>query len=67
MNRERERGIAMSSSNDDERSTSRTITVVADRISSRELFASGRQITIEHGSELYSLRVTAQNKLILTK
>jgi hemin uptake protein HemP len=57
----------MNNASDDDRSAPRTITVVGDRISSRELFASGRQITIEHGAEHYSLRLTAQNKLILTK
>jgi hemin uptake protein HemP len=67
MNREKERDAAMSSSNDEGQPSSRTIAVIGDRIDSRELFASGRQITIEHGSELYSLRLTSQNKLILTK
>jgi hemin uptake protein HemP len=67
MSGDRERDNPMSNPNDDERSASRTIAVIGDRISSRELFASGRQITIEHGTDLYSLRLTAQNKLILTK
>lgn len=48
-------------------SASRTIAVMSDRIDSRALFGSGRQITIEHGTEAYTLRLTAQNKLILTK
>ena len=67
MSGDHERDNPMSNPSDDERSASRTITVIGDRISSRELFASGRQITIEHGSEIYSLRLTSQNKLILTK
>ena len=46
---------------------SRVITVNDERIDSRDLFAAGRQIAIAHGSETYSLRLTAQNKLILTK
>ena len=46
---------------------SRVITVTDERINSRDLFSAGRQITIEHGGEIYTLRLTAQNKLILTK
>jgi hemin uptake protein HemP len=34
---------------------------------SRDLFAGVREITIAHGDEIYRLRLTAQNKLILTK
>ncbi len=48
-------------------SKARLITVVDDRIDSRSLFGASRQITIEHGADAYTLRVTAQNKLILTK
>ncbi|HWM48818.1 MAG TPA: hemin uptake protein HemP [Xanthobacteraceae bacterium] len=57
----------MSNASDDDKADTRTITIIGDRVSSRELFASSRQITIEHGGDLYSLRLTAQNKLILTK
>jgi hemin uptake protein HemP len=45
----------------------RNITVIGDRIDSRDLFAGVREIIIGHGSEMYRLRLTAQNKLILTK
>jgi hemin uptake protein HemP len=45
----------------------RTINVIADRIDSRDLFINTREITIAHGAEVYRLRLTAQNKLILTK
>lgn len=45
----------------------RPIAMIDHRIDSRELFATGREITIAHGGELYRLRLTAQNKLILTK
>lgn len=42
--------------------------VLADyRMDSRELFVGTREITIAHGDEIYRLRLTAQNKLILTK
>ena len=37
------------------------------RIDSRELFVGTREITIAHGNDIYRLRLTAQNKLILTK
>jgi hemin uptake protein HemP len=45
----------------------RSILLRGNRIDSGELFTSGREITIAHGEETYRLRLTAQNKLILTK
>ncbi len=45
----------------------RRIPLTEDRIDSRDLFVGTREIIITHGSELYRLRLTAQNKLILTK
>jgi hemin uptake protein HemP len=45
----------------------RKINVTADRIDSRDLFINTREITIAHGTDVYRLRLTAQNKLILTK
>jgi hemin uptake protein HemP len=44
-----------------------SIPVLDNRISSRDLFASSRELLISHGEETYRLRLTAQNKLILTK
>ena len=38
-----------------------------NRIESRELFAVEREIIIAHGEDTYRLRLTSQNKLILTK
>jgi hemin uptake protein HemP len=38
-----------------------------NRIDSRELFGDAREIVIAHGDEIYRLRLTALNKLILTK
>ncbi|MBN8988296.1 MAG: hemin uptake protein HemP [Rhizobiales bacterium] len=38
-----------------------------NRLDSRELFAAEREIIIAHGEEHYRLRLTSQNKLILTK
>lgn len=34
---------------------------------SSQLFGAGREVIIRHAGELYRLRVTRQNKLILTK
>ena len=45
----------------------RKINVTGNRIDSRELFINTREITIAHGADVYRLRLTAQNKLILTK
>lgn len=45
----------------------RTVSIVENRIGSKELFAAAREITISHGEEVYRLRLTSQNKLILTK
>ena len=48
-------------------SAGRTIAIVADRIESRDLFVGTREIIIAHGDSEYRLRLTSQNKLILTK
>ncbi len=45
----------------------RLLTMNGSRIDSRELFATEREIIIAHGEESYRLRLTSQNKLILTK
>ncbi len=37
------------------------------RLKSIELLGKSREIIIEHGQEEYRLRLTSQNKLILTK
>jgi hemin uptake protein HemP len=47
--------------------TTRTLMMRGNRIDSRELFAAEREIIIAHGEESYRLRLTSQNKLILTK
>lgn len=36
-------------------------------ITSAELFGTGQEIVITHAGEQYRLRITANNKLILTK
>lgn len=45
----------------------RHVAVADHRIDSRDLFVDTREITITHRGEIYRLRLTAQNKLILTK
>jgi hemin uptake protein HemP len=45
----------------------RTIRITDGRLDSRDLFVGTREVIISHGNERYRLRLTAQNKLILTK
>lgn len=45
----------------------RRVLLVGNRLDSRELFIATREITIGHAGDTYRLRLTAQNKLILTK
>jgi hemin uptake protein HemP len=46
---------------------SRNVVMRGNRFDSRDIFETGREIIIAHGEETYRLRLTAQNKLILTK
>jgi len=39
----------------------------SDLVRSRELLGDRRYLTIEHNGECYQLRITSNNKLILTK
>ena len=54
-------------SSDNPSAATRSIAMNGNRIDSRELFAVEREIIIVHGEETYRMRLTAQNKLILTK
>lgn len=45
----------------------RAIAVRGNTLDSKELFSGDREIIIVHGAENYRLRLTSQNKLILTK
>ena len=45
----------------------RNVVIRGNRFDSRDIFQSAREIIIAHGEETYRLRLTAQNKLILTK
>jgi len=49
------------------RGDERRLTIMNNRIESRDLFIGTRDIVILHGNDAYHLRLTAQNKLILTK
>ncbi|WP_210311927.1 hemin uptake protein HemP [Afipia massiliensis] len=62
-------GISGKDAGDQSRTTliERSIPLTDNRIQSRDLFVSSREITISHGEETYRLRLTSQNKLILTK
>ncbi|WP_375787381.1 hemin uptake protein HemP [Bradyrhizobium sp. Pha-3] len=45
----------------------KTLIMSGNRLDSRDLFSAEREIIIVHGEEHYRLRLTSQNKLILTK
>ncbi len=45
----------------------RQITMIGQQLDSQQIFQGGREVMILHGQEIYRLRLTAQNKLILTK
>ena len=45
----------------------RMISVAGHKIDSRDLFIGTREVIIHHGGDVYRLRLTGQNKLILTK
>jgi hemin uptake protein HemP len=64
--RQDDRGIAVNGA-DSIPDARRDVAMVDHRIDSRDLFVTTREVTIAHGGEVYRLRLTAQNKLILTK
>ena len=45
----------------------RSVALTGNRLESRDLFVGTKEITIGHEGEVYRLRLTALNKLILTK
>ncbi len=47
--------------------SSRTIRVIGNHINVHDLFVGTREITILHDGRIYRMRITQQNKLILTK
>ena len=58
---------AESGSNQSTTPGGRMISVAGHKIESRDLFIGTREVIIHHGGEVYRLRLTSQNKLILTK
>jgi hemin uptake protein HemP len=48
-------------------SGARMISIAGHKLDSRDLFIGTREVLIHHGGEVYRLRLTSQNKLILTK
>lgn len=48
-------------------SDQRSVLILENRIDSRDLFGVAKEVTIAHSGEVYRLRLTSQNKLILTK
>lgn len=45
----------------------RTVRILDHEIDSQELFQTARELKIRHGEDVYRLRRTGLNKLILTK
>jgi hemin uptake protein HemP len=45
----------------------RKVVINGERLNSKDLFADQRELLIVHGDDTYRLRLTFQNKLILTK
>jgi hemin uptake protein HemP len=62
-----QRGAATTATTAQAVGESRQIALTANRLDARDLFVATREITIGHGEETYRLRLTSQNKLILTK
>jgi hemin uptake protein HemP len=63
-----EKGRAIEPGDAQRRDGTRMIAVAAGhRIDSRDIFVDTREVIIQHGEETYRLRLTAQNRLILTK
>jgi hemin uptake protein HemP len=53
---------------DDERiGFQRSITLIDNCMESQDLFVGIRDVAIRHGRDVYHLRLTSQNKLILVK
>lgn len=48
-------------------SSKRGVAIIDNRIDSKDVFVGTREIMIVHGDDNYRLRLTSQNKLILTK
>ena len=64
-----EKNVAGSESGSGQSTSSgpRMISLAGHKIDSRDLVIGPREVIIHHGDEVYRLRLTSQNKLILTK
>lgn len=49
------------------RHAERTVSIVENVIDSAALIGAARELLIRHGEATYRLRITSQNKMILTK
>ncbi len=57
----------VASAGDQPADNNRNVSLVGNRLEIRDLFVGTKEITIGHEGEVYRLRLTALNKLILTK
>lgn len=60
-------GLACATAESPAASASRPLAEPLAALTSSQLFHGARQIFIRHGDAVYQLRITAQDKLILTK
>ncbi|HXW48690.1 MAG TPA: hemin uptake protein HemP [Xanthobacteraceae bacterium] len=67
MNSSDDRGKEKNQRDDERIGVQRSITLIDNCVGSQDLFVGNRDVVIRHGREVYHLRLTAQNKLILTK
>jgi len=67
MNSSDDRGKEKNQRDDERIGVQRSITLIDNCVESQDLFVGIRDIAIRHGRDVYHLRLTAQNKLILTK
>lgn len=67
MNSSDDRGKEKNQRDDERIGVQRSITLIDNCVESQDLFVGNRDVVIRHGREVYHLRLTAQNKLILTK
>jgi len=67
MNSSDDRGKGKNQRDDERIGVQRSITLIDNCVGSQDLFVGNRDVVIRHGREVYHLRLTAQNKLILTK
>ena len=57
----------VASAGDQPTAANRSVAIAGNRLDSRDLFVGTKEITIGHEGEVYRLRLTSLNRLILTK